>query len=152
MYALNDFMRDFAGYGHRSAPLWFVGMEEGGGRDIAELQRRVATWDARGRRPLENLAEFHHAIGEARYFSVPFPLQPTWAALGRILQSWRGALADIPSLQRVQATSLGSEDDLASLVELLPLPSPTVHSWPYAALAEEHPCLVDRKRYQSALS
>ena len=150
MNALNDFMRDFAGYGHLPAPLWFVGMEEGGGSNVAELQRRVETWEARGRRPLEDLAEFHHAIGEAKYFREPYPLQPTWASLARILQSWHGAAADVPSLQQVQATSLGSKDGLASLVELLPLPSPSVRSWPYATLADEHPSLVDRKRYVSA--
>lgn len=150
MNALKDYMRDFAGYGHLQAPLWFVGMEEGGGRNVAELQRRVETWEARGRRPLEDLAEFHHAIGEPKHFREPYPLQPTWASLARILQGWRGAAVDIPSLQQVQATSLGSKNGLASLVELLLLPSPNVHSWPYAALAEEHPALVDRIRYRSA--
>jgi hypothetical protein len=151
MQALGDFMRDFAGYGHVGAPLWFVGMEEGGGRDVPELQRRVETWDVRGRRPLEDLADFHHAIGQAKYFREPYPLQPTWAALGRILQSWRGAPADIPNLQRVEQRSLGSKNGIASLIELLPLPSPNVQSWPYAALADEHPFLTDRKEYRSAL-
>ncbi len=150
MNALDDFIRDFAGYGHIGAPLWFVGMEEGGGRGVSELQRRVEAWAKRGRRNLEDLAEYHHAIEEARYFRAPYPLQRTWASLGRILQAWRGEPTDTPSLQLVQTTLLGSKDGVASLLELLPLPSPTVQSWPYAALVAEHPLLADRKQYVSA--
>jgi hypothetical protein len=150
MNALDDFIRDFAGYGHLGAPLWFVGMEEGGGRGVPELQRRVEAWAKRGRRNLRDLAEYHHAIGEAKYFRAPYPLQRTWAWLAGILQAWRGEPTDTPSLQLVQTTLLGSKDGVASLVELLPLPSPNLQSWPYAALAAEHPSLVDRRGYVSA--
>ena len=150
MNALDDFISHFAGYGHLGAPLWFVGMEEGGGRSGAELQCRVEAWDARGRRALEDLAGFHHAIGEAKYFRAPYPLQRTWTSLGRALQTWRGESTDIASLQQVQATVLGADNGLASLVELLPLPSPDTQAWPYSALADEHPHLADRKHYKSA--
>ncbi len=57
MRSLEEFMMHFAGYGNLAAPIWFIGMEEGGGADVAELQRRVDAWRTRGSRTLEDLAE-----------------------------------------------------------------------------------------------
>jgi hypothetical protein len=150
MHSLDDFMSTFAGYGHLRAPLWFVGMEEGGGRDIGELQRRVDVWKTRGGRTLEDLGEFHHAVGEPRYFVAPHPLQRTWGALCRTLQAWRGAPTDIGSLKHVQATELGAQDGAATLLELLPLPAASTSAWPYASLASDHPPLADRAGYAAA--
>lgn len=143
-------MARFAGYGDLHAPLWFIGMEEGGGRDVSELERRIDAWGARGRRTLEDLAKFHGAVGQSKYFAPPYPLQPTWGPLCRTLQAWRGAPLDIASIKNVQATVLGAEDGAASLLELLPLPAANTRAWPYASLGEHHPSLVDRARYAAA--
>jgi hypothetical protein len=148
--SLDDFVSQFAGYGHLHAPLWFIGMEEGGGRDVDELQRRIATWKTRGSRTLEDLGEFHHAVGEPRYFVPPHPLQPTWGPLCRTLQAWRGAPTDVESLKHVQATELGAQNGAATLLELLPLPAASTSAWPYASLASEHPLLADRAGYAAS--
>jgi hypothetical protein len=47
---LNDFMHRFYGYGSWDAPLWFVGMEEGGGSTIDEIELRLKSL-GRLRRP-----------------------------------------------------------------------------------------------------
>jgi hypothetical protein len=147
--ALEAYMASFAGYGGLRAPLWFVGMEEGGGRDVEELTRRVETWDARGRQRLEDLADYHRAIGMSHHFEAPFPLQRTWGPLARVLQAALGASTDHPALRRVQTTQLGAHGGGAALLELLPLPAPDTESWPYAALATNLPALRDRAAYRT---
>jgi hypothetical protein len=146
--ALQAYMASFAGYGDLRAPLWFVGMEEGGGRDVDDLVRRVDAWEVRGRQRLEDLAGFHRAIGMSRHFEAPYPLQRTWGPLSRVLQASRGASTTLSELRHVQATQLGTYGGGAALLELLPLPAPNTNTWPYAALAKHVPALRDRVTYR----
>jgi hypothetical protein len=147
---LDDYMHQFAGYGSTVANLWFVGLEEGGGRTIEELTTRVGAWAERGRRPLEDLADYHRAIHQATYFEPPFPLQRTWAALCKVRQGWLSQPADSATLKTVQARELGRLDGQSTLAELMPLPATSLQHWPYASLASEHPALRDRDAYRQA--
>ncbi|MBC8136283.1 MAG: hypothetical protein H8F28_10385 [Fibrella sp.] len=36
-----EFCNGFLGYGNLSAPLWFIGMEEGGGKSESEIAARL---------------------------------------------------------------------------------------------------------------
>ena len=38
---LESYIHNFYGYGNPRAPYWFIGMEEGGGEDIQNIERRV---------------------------------------------------------------------------------------------------------------
>lgn len=143
-------MREFAGYGNAAAPVWFVGMEEGSGQGHDELRRRLHAWTVRGRRPLEDLPAYHHAIGLPRHFVAPWPLQRTWAPLLRCLLAWRGRSPVLSELRRVQATELGTPHGDTALVELLPLPSPGLAQWPYGDFASIDPALRDRASYRAA--
>lgn len=145
---LDAFMRRFAGYGSESADLWFVGLEEGGGRTIEELVARVSAWSEQGRRPLEDLADYHRAIGQATYFDPPYPLQRTWAPLCRVRQAWLDRSADVAALKNVQAQELGRSTGRTNLVELMPLPATSLSHWPYTSLVAEHPALRDRDTYR----
>lgn len=148
MQNLDDFMARFAGYGNKSAPLWFVGLEEGGGRTVEELATRVDAWSARGGHALEDLANYHRAIGQATYFDPPYPLQRTWTPLCRVRQSWLDQPTDVAALKDVQARELGRCGGQTNLVELMPLPATSLGHWPYASLAAEHPALRDRDTYR----
>ena len=148
MHHLDDFMRRFAGYGNESSELWFVGLEEGGGRTIEELTLRVDTWNERGHRSLEDLADYHRAIGQATYFDPPYPLQRTWAPLCRVRQAWLGRSADVATIKNVQGQELGRTAGRTNLVELMPLPATSLSHWPYASLVAEHPALRDRDTYR----
>jgi hypothetical protein len=64
---LESFMDDFYGYGNLDGRLWFVGMEESGG-DFEEISGRLSTWDCRGRRPVEDAAEYHPGFGRSVNF------------------------------------------------------------------------------------
>src|SRR6478736_4725719 len=88
--SVTSFVARFYGYGNSSAPIWFVGMEEGGGRTPEEIENRIAAWEQRGESDLEDLVEYHHAIGVTRHFGARPALQRTWAKLIRILCAIRG--------------------------------------------------------------
>jgi hypothetical protein len=60
---LLDFMNAFYGYGNYKAPYWFIGMEEGGGDSFEEVTKRLSVWDRRGRRELEDAAEYFEEVG-----------------------------------------------------------------------------------------
>jgi hypothetical protein len=146
--ALAAYIDTFLGYGRLSAPLWFMGMEEGGGRDVAELSRRVCAWDARGGHSCEDLSGYHRAIGITEFFDEGRPrLQPTWCALMKALQAWRGRPIDTRTLHSLQTTEWGAIDGPVALLELLPLPAPTTDDWPYPELAAQMPALRDRTSY-----
>lgn len=126
-------------------------MEEGGGESVDELSRRVQAWDARGRRTLEDLPSYHHAIGLARNFVPPFPLQRTWAPLLRLLLAKRGEEITPARLKQVQSADLGTTGGDTALVELFPLPAHNTGAWPYASLAAQLPSLVDRDTHASTM-
>jgi hypothetical protein len=125
------FMHSFYGYGNPAGPLWFVGMEEGGGQTMAEVQNRLDAWNARGQRPIEDCAAFHHAIGLGHFFSQGAPLQRTWRQLIRTVLTARGSPTDTEQLKSFQTTSFARNDGCLAILELLPLPSPKTSAWHY---------------------
>jgi hypothetical protein len=78
---LQPFMQSFFGYGNLAAPLWCIGMEEGGGKTLNEIQLRLRAWEERGRRPIDDVAEFHRAFGQEQLFRANAPVQKTWQCL-----------------------------------------------------------------------
>ena len=55
---LTDFAYNFFGYGNLSAPIWFVGMEEGGGNTKPEIAARLDQWVAHNRAPVVDIQSF----------------------------------------------------------------------------------------------
>lgn len=152
METLNDsaveaFIDGFFGYGNWAAPIWFIGMEEGGGGTIAEAGRRIETWRVRGRLDLEDLVEYHYAIGITRHLGNRPALQPTWSKLVHLLLGMNGDEATDEHVRRFQATKLGRRGGSSALVELLPLPSPDIDHWIYGD-ATTIPYLSSRERYR----
>ncbi len=146
---LERFTTRFFGYGSWAAPIWFVGMEEGGGSTIEETARRIAAWERRGERELEELIGYHRAIGVTRYVEAHAPLQPTWAKMIHVLLAAQNLPSDIETVRTFQMRSLGRDDGASCIVELLPLPSPDVRSWLYSEWDVEY--LRDRKMYRQHL-
>lgn len=136
-------------YGYRSydAPWWFVGMEEGGGDDLDKVRARLYAWDRRGRRELEDLAEFHRAFSEGRWFDGDRPpTQRTWRSLIRILLAAGGGKVPLEAVRRYQVERLGRDGGETALLELLPLPSPSIDRWSYHEWTSV-PQLSDRGSY-----
>lgn len=136
----------FYGYGTYAAPYWFVGMEEGGGSDIANLRARLRAWQAGGQRELEDLPRYSVAIGEGRWFGERPRLQSTWGRQIRMLLAAEGRAATTETVRRYQAERLGRLDGESAVVELLPLPSPSIGHWHYGAWSSL-PTLRDRAAY-----
>lgn len=71
-HLLTEFMNKFYGYGNFATPYWFIGMEEGGGDSFEEVAQRLTVWKQRGRRELEDVADYHMALG----ITHPFDAKP----------------------------------------------------------------------------
>src|SRR5882672_9473250 len=87
---LARFMSSFFGYGRLQARVWFVGMEEGGGQNLEGIQARLSAWQQRGQPPVDDVAAFHKAFGQERWFVDGAPTQSTRRQLIRtVLVAWR---------------------------------------------------------------
>jgi hypothetical protein len=121
-------------------------LEEGGGGTAEEIERRIAAWHQRGESELEDLVEYHEAIGVIRHFGAQPALQSTWAKLIRILYALGGHTPTHDDLRRFQADRFGRRNGDTALLELLPLPSPGTNRWPYAQITKiQH--LATREEY-----
>lgn len=130
---LDVFMMEFLGYGNLRSPLWFIGMEEGGGNTVEELQARLRAWDQRGRRHAEDLHDFCQATGHPAllpYATATAPYNRTWCGLIQHLhQRQSQPLASALEYQRTQWLTKGEDN---CLLNLMPLPSPNVSTWHYS--------------------
>jgi len=116
----------FEGYGNKSAPFWFIGMEEGGG-SIEQLRKRVRQYDS-----VEYLHGSPAKIGlETKYLHVP-----TWRVMSKLTMAMQGTPGweDTSSAREYQATNLGHADGDTFLTEMMPLPSPSTGVWPYGSI------------------
>lgn len=142
------FATNFYGYGDDKAPLWFVGLEEGGGNDLSKVQARLLEWQRRGGHELEDLKEFHEAIGVRNWFGNSPKIQTTWGKYIRLLLSARnGAPASDDDVRGLQTSGFGQYGSRTCLIELLPLPSPSIDDWNYEA-TEDLLWLESRKKYR----
>jgi hypothetical protein len=113
----------FFGYGAVTAPVWFIGKQEGGGKNWDECRRRLDVWHKRGRRDIEDVVGYHRAFGEDCWFADPPKIQSTWRELIRL----RLAMANEPispdSIGHYQVHRLAGWNGENCLLELLPLAS-----------------------------
>lgn len=114
----------FEGYGRKTAPYWFVGIEEGGG-SIEELRERAKKFER-----VEYLHSSHAKIGldNTMYRHVP-----TWRVMSKLTMAMQGTSGwqDTVSAREYQAHKLGSADGDTFLTELMPLPCRSIGAWPY---------------------
>lgn len=143
---LHDFMYGFYGYGNYGGDYWFVGMEEGGGNSFENICQRLQDWNRRGRLELEDIVKYHAEIAADRYFGSHPKLQPTWNRLIRIELSAKGQETHTENVRLYQKEHLGRHTSSNCLVELLPLPSPSIGHWLYAQHSQL-PQLASREAY-----
>lgn len=132
---LECFIRQFFGYGSYTALTWFVGMEEGGGYAEAEIARRLEVWNQRSKHELEDLEQFHNALGITRYFEANAALQTTWAKLIRTQLAEAITPVTLSAIREFQRSTWGRWYGGTCLLELMPLPSRNLSSWPYNQLS-----------------
>jgi hypothetical protein len=144
---LNKFVENFYGYGNYNGQFWFIGMEEGGGNSFLEINKRLNAWRRSGRHALEDVVQYHTEIGLMDWFNDKPKLQPTWNKLIRILLSSNGQLPTTEQVRKYQKILLGRRNGDTCLVELLPLPSPSVGLWLYTQHSRL-PYLTNRETYK----
>ncbi|MEH1912541.1 MAG: hypothetical protein V7L05_15845 [Nostoc sp.] len=116
----------FYGYGNYKGNYWFIGMEERG-ENFQDIEKRINIWSNRGKCEIDDVAEYHIDMGtwDAR-------IQPTWNKLIRILLSAKGTgNIDIEDVRKYQKNELARKYKETCLLELLPLPSPSLKHWIY---------------------
>ncbi len=144
---LDEFIHNFYGYGSYRGQFWFIGMEEGGGNFFSEVTKRLETWANRGKREIDDVAEYLMDISITHLHNDRPKLQKTWSGLIRILLSCEGETPTTEQVREYQKTSLGRLTGNTYLAELFPLPSPSLGHWLYA----EHsalPYLASRRIYR----
>lgn len=144
---LKKYIHTFYGYGNYKGDFWFVGKEEGGGRTIDDILRRLSAWSQRECRELEDVCEYHQAFGVKRLFDQRPPIQRTWGKLIRTLLKAKGQEVTSEKVRRYQGQYLAREDGESCLLELLPLPSPKATKWLYADYSQL-PQLRERQHYK----
>jgi len=132
---LSEFILGFYGYGNYSGRYWFVGMEEGGGSTLPEIELRVRLWAQRGQRELEDVADYHRALGMNQFFVQPTQAQPTWNKLIRVVLAMQQPSPTLDMVKTYQREMFGSPGGDTCLLELLPLPSPSIGKWIYSDFA-----------------
>lgn len=148
---LRAYMHGFFGYGAWDAPLWFVGMEEGGDSTESGLAARLAAWH--GTDALADLHTIHQNLRDVPWFGDRPMIQRTWGKLIRIALAAAGEEITTESIRRFQGERLGRAGELSewstALIELFPLPAASVKHWPYSAIGL--PELTARDTYRDHL-
>ncbi|NLB17224.1 MAG: hypothetical protein GX825_00440 [Syntrophomonadaceae bacterium] len=144
---LKHFMSTFYGSGNYKGDYWFIGMEEGGGLDLNQVTKRIDAWSELGQNELVDIYQFHLKIGFPEYFTNPVRLQKTWAQQARILLSSQGLQSSTEDVRIYQRDQIGRISGDTCLLELLPLPSPSLNTWNYNSWSSL-PFLKDRNVYR----
>lgn len=98
----------FYGYGRWDAPFWFIGPEQGQGRDENnDLMRRAEAWLHLGGSELCDCREFHNSILQKKWHSEKARLQPTWRRLILLLMAFLERPKDSESLRSYQRDRWG---------------------------------------------
>ena len=134
---LEAYINNYYGFGSWKSEIWFVGMEEGGGTSIEEVQRRLDSWHNNPSNLIDNKAH-HERIGLSHFFEKG-ACQRTWWKLIMFKLSLEEKLSgneseDKEMIRDIQKNSWGQLDSDNALLDLFPLPSPGAGDWLYGTL------------------
>ena len=144
---LEAFINGFYGFGKYEASYWFIGMEEGGADTAEKIARQLELWDRWGRKELLDVAEYAREMNITRWYGDSPKLQPTWKHLMRVALTAEGRPSDRETMRQYQTTEWGTKRGNVCIVELLPLPAPSISSWLYKDVSKL-PYLASRKTYR----
>lgn len=153
-------INEFLGYGNLESDYWAIGMEEGGGITLEEINQRLNRWEELNHAQILDNYDFHRKIesdfkvnGRSQtkklscFFDTPIRIQRTWAALIRTILNKEGsAPVTTDMVKNYQSQSWGRLDSNNCLLEIFPLPSPGINSWSYGKWSKL-PSLTTRKKY-----
>lgn len=156
---LLNYTEHFFGYGNPKAKVWFVGIEEAGGCCEQVVSDRLSLWTERfdGKSIIDGY-EFHRSLHDCtgtslgRLFTDPVPVQKTWDRLIRLQLALQGHTSisrdDVQSFRKTEWARSTSE---SCLIELFPLPSPSLKKWRYGKWTTSLEAFQSRRAYQNHL-
>jgi len=137
---LVEYSEQFKTQGNRAGDYWFLGIEEGGGGTVEEVESMLAYWDRNGRSEESYINNPERGIIGDTWFergdgTLP-KIQKTWGAQIRVLLSMQGKPSEREDVRRYQANCFGTPTGETCLMELLPLPNPGLDRWIYSELSD----------------
>lgn len=132
---LRDYADTFRTYGDLENDVWFLGLEEGGGRSLEQAAKKICSWDDNGRQNVSYLSGPGAELDPANPFLVAegnkVKLQKTWSNQLRVLLGIQGEPLSNEAVRNLQATGHGTAGGATCLLELFPLPCKDAGSWIY---------------------
>lgn len=142
---LSEFMSGFFGYGNLNAPYWFIGKEEGGGKDLDENFRRIQSWEYFSKQTTVDLIDYHFKLGFTdRELNN---IQSTWTKLVQILLSIEGKEGTKEERRFYQRNNLGRIQGNNCCLELMPMASRGTGLWLWEEVFREYYSINDREEY-----
>jgi len=129
---LKEYIATFYGYGNWvTSKFWFIGIEEGGGNKIENVEKRLESWELLGKHDLIDCYDHHWKMNSYTEQSIKKPHSRTWTRLILTKLSFQSKNTNTADVLNLQLTDWGNllSDNL--LIELFPLPSPGVKDWFY---------------------
>ncbi|WP_216850314.1 hypothetical protein, partial [Granulicella sp. L46] len=109
----------FFGFGHWSAPYWFIGPEQGKGpREVTGNALRAEAWKSLGGPETCDCFEFQRQIADLTFHTGKVPLQSTWKSLILLLLTLQGEAVDDSARKRYQRDRWGREEGETCIIEL----------------------------------
>jgi hypothetical protein len=118
---MREMARRCFGYGCWEAPYWFIGPEQGQGKE--SLECRVRAWIDLGAEELCDCRTFHERIGVDEWHAQNPERQDTWIPLICLLMGFLEKPTDKKSLHDYQRDHWGSSTGETCVIELLGLPA-----------------------------
>ena len=144
---LSDFIDSFFGYGNLNSPYWFIGKEEGGGKDLGENFRRILTWESFGKPTTVDLIDYHFQLGftDKQLNNI----QSTWTKLVQLLLTIDGKEISKEERRVYQRNNLGRLLGNNCVLELMPMASRNTGLWLWEKIFQEYYQINNRKEYFS---
>lgn len=139
---LIEYSNQFKTQGNRDGEFWFLGIEEGGGGSIAEVDSMLDEWDSNGRSEESVLRDPDNPSLNNQWFGTEkntgrVNIQKTWGAQIRVLLSMKGLPCGTEDVRHYQMNAFGLAKGETCLMELLPLPNPGIDKWIYSSLTKD---------------
>ncbi len=152
---ITDYVKKFYGYGNYKSPIWFIVAEESGGYGPEEIKARLAAWESRGKKAMENCSAYYQSVAAkipkskrekiASYFDPENPIiHLHWNRYIRMALELEknedfmqaGYTKQLRIIKDYQLNDFATSKGNTALLFLRPLACPTVEKWPYRDLSK----------------
>ena len=138
---LRDYSDSFRCFGDLDNKIWFLDLEEGGGRSLEKAASKIVSWHEAGRTDVSYLSgpgadtqsgsDYLPKPSAQAKPGVQAKLHKTWSNQLRVLLGIQGAPLSNDAVRELQVAQHGTAGGPTCLLELFPLPCKNAGSWVY---------------------